>query len=306
MKSQLCCFRDQDVPLDFLFVLIEYKYNTWTLLYTHDTIIIVGASRCTYLLALEHRTHTVESNRTMFRCIRPMSLIEKKIHIGRNVRKTSSSSNVPPDKRAWLSVCLAWYSTKLDTHPITVKCMSSGFLAGAGDMICQFLTYDNNNGNNHSDDDDKSRAQGKSWDMSRTGRFTCLGALWVGPVLHYWYGSLALLSTKVWFRLTMDQFVFSPVFVTSFLSWLWLWEGEPPPSLPWKLKDHVPSIVVANWILWIPAQAVNFSLIPVKYQVLFSNFVALLWNAYLSYSSHNTNKSTTASIDDSSSENNKT
>lgn len=38
-----------------------------------------------------------------------------------------------------------------------------------------------------------------------------------------------------------------------------------------------------SWALWIPAQAVNFYFMPVKFQVLFTNVFELLWNAYLSF-----------------------
>ena len=44
--------------------------------------------------------------------------------------------------------------------------------------------------------------------------------------------------------------------------------------------------LVANWALWVPAQLVNFRYIPGKFQVLFSNVVALGWNAYLSFTAH--------------------
>jgi Mpv17 / PMP22 family len=185
-------------------------------------------------------------------------------------------------------VCLAWYAMKLDTHPITTKCISSGLISGTGDLICQYLTLPGND-----DDSNKQSSTTSSWDIARTSRFASLGAFWVGPVLHCWYGSLIHMSKKVWLRVTLDQFAFAPMFVTSFLAWLWLWEGEQPATLPSRLKENVPSIVVANWALWIPAQAVNFTLMPVKYHVLFSNFVALIWNAYLSYSSHNSKPTTT-------------
>jgi protein Mpv17 len=42
-------------------------------------------------------------------------------------------------------------------------------------------------------------------------------------------------------------------------------------------------VIQANFALWIPAQIVNFSLVPLNYQVLFGNVVALLWNVYLSW-----------------------
>jgi FtsH-binding integral membrane protein len=49
------------------------------------------------------------------------------------------------------------------------------------------------------------------------------------------------------------------------------------------LRASVPDIVVANWALWVPAQFVNFAVVPLKFQVLYSNVVALVWNVYLSY-----------------------
>jgi protein Mpv17 len=52
------------------------------------------------------------------------------------------------------------------------------------------------------------------------------------------------------------------------------------------LQEHVPTALIANWSLWIPAQVINFRFVPGKFQVLFSNVVALAWNVYLSFMSH--------------------
>ena len=41
-----------------------------------------------------------------------------------------------------------------------------------------------------------------------------------------------------------------------------------------------------NWELWVPAQCLNFLLIPVPMQVLFANMVGLVWNTYLSIVAH--------------------
>ena len=198
---------------------------------------------------------------------------------------TSSSKSSSKGDDSLLSVCLAWYSTKLDTHPIVTKCLTSGLVSALGDLICQSLTLPAKD-NSSSSSAPSSSAEPK-WDMQRTGRFAALGALWVGPILHFWYGALfQALSKRVVARVAVDQFGFAPLFVTSFLSLLWTWEGESPSTLGPRLQENVPSIVVANWALWIPAQTINFHFVPVKYHVLFSNFVALAWNAYLSYTSH--------------------
>lgn len=129
-----------------------------------------------------------------------------------------------------------------------------------------------------------------TFDWQRTGRFFVMGSLWVAPITNYWYTTLATklvpgktTVTRVTKRLVLDQFGFAPLFCPSFMGMLWLLEGLDVATIWVKLKDIGPDIIVASWALWIPAMAVNFSVVPLKYQVLFGNVVALAWNVYLSY-----------------------
>jgi protein Mpv17 len=55
-------------------------------------------------------------------------------------------------------------------------------------------------------------------------------------------------------------------------------------SIGARLQETMPVVMAANWALWIPAQSLNFAMVPLRYQVLYSNFVSLLWNVYLSHS----------------------
>lgn len=74
----------------------------------------------------------------------------------------------------------------------------------------------------------------------------------------------------------------------SFKIWLpclWTLEGERDGAvMGQRIISSMPSVMVANWGLWIPAQIINFRFVPTKFQVLYSNFIALIWNVYLSYS----------------------
>lgn len=38
-----------------------------------------------------------------------------------------------------------------------------------------------------------------------------------------------------------------------------------------------------NYKLWPAVTMINFMYIPMKYQVLFANFVGIFWNMYMSY-----------------------
>jgi Mpv17 / PMP22 family len=242
---------------------------------------------------------------------------------------------------------VAWYAEKLDTHPYLTKGITSGIIAASGDLLCQSISsslsttavnavFEEGEENTLLQNRRDDRRSSASWDVGRTLRFGLLGAVYVAPGCHGWYGALARwypLSTTtrarhygpVVQRVAADQFLFTPVFLMGWLSLLWTLEWmmptvppvahltmptttETPPRLPPSNDTHtVPSlldwvrdkfgltdmvqILTANWLLWIPVQALNFSYIPTKFQVLVSNGVALLWNTYLSYMTSRSNAS---------------
>lgn len=113
----------------------------------------------------------------------------------------------------------------------------------------------------------------------------------IGPTLHFWYGSLARLVTATgtagaFGRLAMDQFLFAPFFLSAIIGSVMALEGHAA-AVPEKLKNDLFTIVRSNWVLWVPFQFINFRFVPVQLQVLASNVVALAWNTYMSWASHN-------------------
>ena len=166
----------------------------------------------------------------------------------------------------YCSSILRWYNKKLETHPVITKCITSGIIAGSGDICCQYATYNpytnNNNtstnttatsvnGNNNSinndkiikiennnvitslmqttDDDNTTRFQ---LDTKRTFNFTILGFALVGPILHVWYGLLARHVTSSSLLLTsikrtiLDQTICAPLFLPTFMISLMILEGK--------------------------------------------------------------------------------
>ena len=61
-------------------------------------------------------------------------------------------------------------------------------------------------------------------------------------------------------------------------------EGRPG-DIKSKLEAEWWTTTKGNWALWIPAQVVNFRLVPAQFQVLFANVVGVAWNIFLSYRS---------------------
>ncbi|KAJ3681023.1 hypothetical protein LUZ60_015512 [Juncus effusus] len=167
----------------------------------------------------------------------------------------------------------SWYLMALDKFPIITKAITSALLTLIGDLICQFVI------------DKVSKL-----DIKRTFVFTFLGLALVGPTLHVWYLYLSKLvkvqgATGAILRLSLDQFIFSPIFIGVFMSLLVSLEGKPSLVMP-KLKQEWFPSVIANWQLWVPFQFLNFYFVPQKFQVLAANFVALAWNVILSFKAH--------------------
>lgn len=193
-----------------------------------------------------------------------------------------------------------WYNRQLDERPWTTKIVSSALIAAAGDVICQVI--ENNLGTTAAEPNEKSSDAsdahlGRSdidsdMDWYRTGRFFAIGAFWVAPTCHLWYQLLGLrlvpgaaTPKRIAQRLLVDQFGAGPFFCFSFMGILWLLEGKSPSEVKSGLIEAAPTLITDNWKLWIPAMGFMFAFVPLKFQVVYSNFVALVWTVYLSYAS---------------------
>ncbi|KAG1685177.1 hypothetical protein DVH05_011379 [Phytophthora capsici] len=184
---------------------------------------------------------------------------------------SSSSPKVSGFRRVWSS-----YTSLLETHPLSTKIVTGGAIAGLGDVGCQLVLEA---------EDDNTK-----FDIKRTAIFTFLGGFLISPVLHVWYGFLGsrlpgVSAAAVAKRLALDQLGFAPMFLPVFLSSVLTLEGNGE-QISDKLRAEWWPVTKANWSVWVPAQILNFRFVPGSMQVLFSNVVGLLWNAYLSYVSH--------------------
>lgn len=165
---------------------------------------------------------------------------------------------------------MSGYSRLLEQNPLLIKAITAAVLSAVGNLICQVLIE-----------------KKEDIDLRRFSIFTGLGFIWVAPCLHFWYGKLNTLVTATGnkgaiLRMACDQLGFAPLFIGSMLAILTALDGKADQIVP-ELKSSLPSAIKANWMLWVPAQFVNFRFVPVPYQVLFSNLVAVAWNVYFSF-----------------------
>ena len=74
-------------------------------------------------------------------------------------------------------------------------------------------------------------------------------------------------------------FLYTPVYFTS----MSIIQGKNYIEMKtWVSKDFIDSIL-ACWIFWIPANGVNFAVIPQKYQVIYMNSLNLIWSVLLNH-----------------------
>ena len=49
-----------------------------------------------------------------------------------------------------------------------------------------------------------------------------------------------------------------------------------------QIYDKLEDTLKVNWVVWPVLQAVNLSVVPLQYRLLYINFASLFWSAYLS------------------------
>ena len=129
-----------------------------------------------------------------------------------------------------------------------------------------------------------------NFDWSRFRNMALIGGCWVGPALHVWFGFLGRMIVFTGHKATLamlalDQLVWAPPFIASFVALVMTLEGNPS-GVPNALRETMWPALKTNWSMWIPAQLINFALVPIQFRVLVANVVALFFNTYMSWATH--------------------
>lgn len=82
-------------------------------------------------------------------------------------------------------------------------------------------------------------------------------------------------------KLAIDQLLFAPVFTSLYFYLRGFAEDRSIASTTDKLKRDLATIMRNNWSLWVPANFINYLLVPLELRVLFGSVIAFFWNAYL-------------------------
>jgi len=171
-----------------------------------------------------------------------------------------------------------WYDARLISHPVVVKAITSGVLTMAGDFAAQAYLA----------------GPDQPWSAPRLLLFGFLGTFFIGPVLHVWYGGIhasatIFLSTfrksprmRTAICVLNDQVLFAPIFLSAYLTAYTLCMARVSELQP-KTRYLFGEILGVNYFFWVPVQWINFAYVLPRYNVLFSNVAAVVWNSYLSW-----------------------
>ena len=131
------------------------------------------------------------------------------------------------------------------------------------------------------------------FDTTRCAAAGMYGGLFLGTVGHQWYKGLDWFVSKVicprttssliLSKVLLDTFVFGPIHITAFFSWMELSKSRTFNEIQTKLsKDFAPTFI-ADSAYWIPVQILNFKFVPVPLQLTVVNVACIFECAGLSF-----------------------
>ena len=82
----------------------------------------------------------------------------------------------------------------------------------------------------------------------------------------------------------LDQSLFAPLMRCFFFSVSETLAGKRLHEINEMLQEcYVQTLMITNYKIWLLAQTLNFTFVPIQHRVGFVQIVAIFWNAYLSW-----------------------
>jgi len=179
----------------------------------------------------------------------------------------------------------AWYKTMLVTQPLVTKSLTSSCIMSFSDVMCQKVV---------SKADPEKRPL--KLDSTRVLHVAITGAVWSGPITHYWYillekmyGVIAKVTNiqepviGLMVKLILDSIIFSSVTITGYFTMRSILEGTGLAGAKEKLTSRFFSTLFGAWKFWPMANAVNFWFVPLYLRVLYMNILSVFWTGWLTY-----------------------
>ncbi|KAH8242240.1 mpv17-like protein [Drosophila bipectinata] len=123
-------------------------------------------------------------------------------------------------------------------------------------------------------------AEKEDIDYATIGRYAVMGTAAYAPSLYFWYKWLdrvfpGTTKTIILKKLVLDQFVLTPYLLTVFYAGMSIMEGSEDIFL--ELREKFVPTFVRSCVFWLPAQALNFSLVAPRFRVIYMGVCGLIW-----------------------------
>ncbi|KAL8639878.1 MAG: hypothetical protein Q9228_003142 [Teloschistes exilis] len=127
------------------------------------------------------------------------------------------------------------------------------------------------------------------FDFERLTRFMSYGFI-MSPVQFHWFRFLTRTfpitkqsaTVPVLQRMAFDQFIFAPMGLACFFTFMTVTEGGGRRAVARKFQDVYLPALKANFMLWPAVQFLNFRVVPLPYQIPLVSTIGIAWTAYLS------------------------
>lgn len=173
---------------------------------------------------------------------------------------------------------LTKYFRLLEEKPVATNLITSGLLGLTGDLICQFGI---------------ERKNWKQFDLRRAFAFTTFSAFYTGVIsLRIFATYPKILPSFIMKRplyeglasSVLDCLVHSPLlYLPTFYVYTGAVSGLSIPESLQLYKSQFASMMTCLVAVWIPIQAINFSVVPRSSRVVFVCSANLVWNSIMDY-----------------------
>lgn len=167
------------------------------------------------------------------------------------------------------------YPLLANKYPLFTACSTGGLILSAADVIAQ-----------------TQLETAHELNRRRVLAMATFGFFYAGGFNFYLYRffelafPVARLGSRgsVFAKVVSDQFIHTPLlYLPAFYYSTGLMKGNRVSHISEQLKQEYWSSLTAAYKIWLPAQLVNFAIIPLEFRVLFVCSVSLAWNTILSF-----------------------
>lgn len=170
-----------------------------------------------------------------------------------------------------------WYQGRLLTRPILTKSCTAFCTSFLGDSLSQYIS-------------EKSHHLSfwVNWNIKRSLKVGFYGFAYLAPLLHYYFGFMnkicpARTLIPIVKKLLFDQTISTCYIISSFFVINTLLMGGTLQQAKDKVRHNLWTALQQSWKIWPFVMFLNYTFVPLHFQVLLNNTVSIFWSAYMSY-----------------------